>query len=405
MIGVNTDRDIGGQTPVSIQHIPVLDGLRLIAILPVIFWHAGLRGLRNFLDQFNLGLQNEDLWLPNGHIGVFLFFFISGFVISAPAFARGSAPDVLKFYWNRLRRLYVPYILVVIGCGLLLFISGREVKHFDGSPTAPGYVFQSILASTGFVHQLVLGEHPNVNPPLWSLEIEMQFYLLAPFILMLLVRLKNLWQLLAILLATCLMNVAITVSTDAFRQDHSWLYFAYLFMLGSVMAWLFRRMRGMNIRLSYRTDLLFLAGLTLLCASGFYEELKVVPLWMAIARPFVHVLAISLICFGAFYGRATNAFLSMRWVISLGIACYSIYLTHVPLIEMLNKFAVKRLVFSNEVLTILADMAVLTLAALAAGLAYHVIIERRFMSRRQLDAVAKAPGLKDAQPAFVCRGT
>lgn len=401
MAGNGTAHSSAGGKAASFQHIPVLDGLRLIAILPVIFWHAGLRGLRNFSDQFSLGLGNEDLWLPNGHIGVFLFFFISGFVISAPAYAREKAPEFMKFYWNRLRRLYVPYILVVIGCAFLIAVSGRELRHFDGTPAGPGYLITSLLASTGFVHQLVLGEHPNLNPPLWSLELEMQFYLLAPLMLMLFVRLKQLWQFLAILFLACLVNVALSISTVAFRQDHTWLDYAYLFILGSVLAWQFQRMRGVNIRLSYRTDLLFIAGLLLLAGSGYYEELKVVPVWVAIARPFVHVAAIALMCCGAFYGKATNTILSMRWIMTVGIACYSIYLTHVPLIEIVNRFAVKRLVFGNEALTILVDMTVLTLAALAVGMAYHVIVERRFMSRKQLDALAQGPAVTEARPRFV----
>jgi peptidoglycan/LPS O-acetylase OafA/YrhL len=229
----------------------------------------------------------------------------------------------------------------------------------------------------------------------------MQFYLLAPLMLMLFVRLRHFSQFLFILLLACLLSVWLSLTSVAFRQNHTLLDYAYLFVLGSVLAWQYQRMRHVNIRLSYRTDVLFVAGFALLIASGYFEEWKVVPVWVSIARPFAHVAAIVCMCCGAFYGKATNAFLSMRYVTAIGIACYSIYLTHVPLIEIVNKFAVKRLVFGNEYLTIAADLVILTLAALAVGMAYHYVVERRFMSRNQLQAVAAAtPLAKPVPPGY-----
>lgn len=375
------------------RYIPLLDGLRFLAILPVLFWHSGLRGLRSFSNQFNLDLANDHLLLPNGHIGVFIFFFISGFVIAAPAFAKGVPQEPLRFYRNRLWRLYAPYILVVIACFLMLLVSGRQVLHADGAPADPSYLYTSVLASAFFQHQLFLQEHPVLNPPLWSLEIEMQFYLVAPFLLGWLLKFKSAAQFAGLLFLSCLMcGVIGAADMTSFRLDFTLLNYLYLFILGIIMCRFHPEMKAWNIAKSFRFDLLFLAGLSLLIATGYFEELRHTPMWVAIMRPFAHVAAVSAIYVGALYGRASNAVFTGSFAITIGLACYSIYLIHVPFMEVVNKFVLSKFVLPNEFANEALAIVILCALSVLAGLVFYHLVERHFMTRRE-------PAPKALQPA------
>src|SRR5215470_3611838 len=81
------------------DYVPQIDGLRFLAILPVLFYHAGLRGARISPDPtVNEALMSA--WLPMGGLGVSLFFFISGYIIAYP-FLSGRAPRLADFYKRR----------------------------------------------------------------------------------------------------------------------------------------------------------------------------------------------------------------------------------------------------------------------------------------------------------------
>ena len=169
------------------EFIPEVDGLRFVAITGVLVSHL----LMNFLvktgriagvgeiETLDAGVCERFLItvLLNGTLGVQLFFVISGFILGMP-FARahfGVRPMVkLRAYFlRRLTRLEPPYII----CLVLLFSAavwmGRE--SFAG-------LLPHLLASILYLHNAIYGEYSRVNGVAWTLEIEVQFYLLAPLL-------------------------------------------------------------------------------------------------------------------------------------------------------------------------------------------------------------------------------
>ena len=161
-----------GRVTSSGSYVPEIDGLRFLAIMPVLFFHAGLRGARISSDP----VANEAMlsaWLPMGGLGVSLFFFISGYIISYP-FLSNRAPQLSHFYKRRLLRLEPPYIVAMLGCFLVLSLyTPSRAPNFDFTQ-AP--LWQSLVASLTYTHGLIFGQSPKLNPPAWSLEREMQFY-------------------------------------------------------------------------------------------------------------------------------------------------------------------------------------------------------------------------------------
>lgn len=146
-----------------------IDGLRAIAVLAVILHHLG--------------------YLPNGYLGVDIFFSISGYLITTIIYRETSfsGASVIGFYLRRIRRI-IPMILLV---SLASLITGLIVMLPDDLEN----LCQSIIATNFFSNNVLLlltsfnyWNGANDYKPLmhtWSLGIEEQFYLLYPFIFLL----------------------------------------------------------------------------------------------------------------------------------------------------------------------------------------------------------------------------
>jgi len=115
----------------STTYVPQIDGLRFLALVPVLVWHAGLRGERFHAAHSGAALAVDErisYWLPHGHLGVFIFFFISGYIIAYP-FLAGRAPSLSSFYKRRLYRLEPPYILAMCLSFLALYVVGYKPEQ------------------------------------------------------------------------------------------------------------------------------------------------------------------------------------------------------------------------------------------------------------------------------------
>lgn len=160
------------------RFIPEIDGFRLLAILVVLNEHIYSQVAR----ARGVSWPNWLLMPDYGTRGVFLFFTISGFILGLP-FARRALlhPQEIErhpfsyrtYLLRRVTRLEPPYVLTLV----LRFVLILAVFHSDVRELAPHFV-----ASLFYVHNIVFGTMSPVSPPTWSLEVEVQFYLLAPLL-------------------------------------------------------------------------------------------------------------------------------------------------------------------------------------------------------------------------------
>ena len=161
--------------------IPEIDGLRFIAIFAVAVFHlaAGLaiKSPAAYALSQN-GFVGTIAW--HGFRGVELFFVISGFILALPFashFLEGRPRVSLgQYFLRRVTRLEPPYLLAM----MLLFLLQTVVRGRSAAQLWP-----HLCASLVYLHNLVYGTESPINNISWSLEIEIQFYLLVPLLSML----------------------------------------------------------------------------------------------------------------------------------------------------------------------------------------------------------------------------
>ena len=152
----------------AIDYRPDIDGLRAVAVLSVIVYHAGLK------------------WLSGGYFGVDVFFVISGFLITSILYGelRDGNFSILRFYDRRVRRILPALCLVLLVSSFVavFLLSPMELRSFGQSTTAT-----ALFLSNFFFWQEAgyFAPHADELPLLhtWSLAVEEQFYIAFPIVL------------------------------------------------------------------------------------------------------------------------------------------------------------------------------------------------------------------------------
>jgi peptidoglycan/LPS O-acetylase OafA/YrhL len=308
----------------SIKYRPEIDGLRALAVVPVLLYHA-------------------QLGAPGGFVGVDVFFVISGYLITSLLLKKmASAPlDLLEFWERRVRRLFpalavVTFATLVVGWFLLL---PADYKELGESVCA-----QTLLSSNIFFwrHTSYFDGAADLKPLLhtWSLAVEEQFYLLYPLLLLGLAKLRRPIGELAFL-SLCLLSFAVSVDGVAHHPQAAFYLLPsriWELGLGAIVAGL---PRTIILFPTWVPELASWIGLaTILYAMSFYNA----------ATPFPGIAAL-LPCGGAVLFIVSNGlrltiagkFLSWRPFLFIGLISYSLYLWHWPILVFSNYWALNPL--------------------------------------------------------------
>jgi peptidoglycan/LPS O-acetylase OafA/YrhL len=312
--------------------IPEIDGLRFIAISAVLFHHL----LAMFLSGSGRGAEvrtyaqwfaaADQSWLVIpaycGHFGVNLFFVISGFILALPfarrALNQKAAPDLKSYYLRRVTRIEPPYLISLIAIFLI---------HWRQWGVGPELI-PNLIASFFYSHNLVYGRESAINGVAWSLEIEIQFYLLTP-LLVLMFRLRNAAArralILALIVAFGVLSQWVIYPSGSARLPLSLLNFAHYFLTGFLLAdlYLTGRLRSADKRLAWDSVTLGAAAAIVATLTRFGQYYFLLP------------LMVGLLYAGFFLGRLSNAFARARWIVIIGGMCYTIYLYHILIISNL----------------------------------------------------------------------
>jgi peptidoglycan/LPS O-acetylase OafA/YrhL len=345
----------------SAKLIPQIDGLRFIAIVIVLIDHILNQGAP-FMSTggFLAAVDRRAI----GFRAVYLFFTLSGFILALP-FARqylqdGRHVDIPAYFRRRLTRLEPPFIVAML-LRLIAFLAFTTVST--------GTIFVHFIASIFYLHSAIFGPASSINIPAWSLEIEVQFYIVAPLLAMLF-RVRPAWLRRGIVIAAILaFSFASQLPAFLFNQR---LFFSLLcnlqyFLAGFLVCDLYV-LRDFYRERSYSWDI---AGVGCLLYIVWATNS-----WSGISDP----LANSIICLAAFYGHLLPRFLSLAFVGIVGGMCYSIYLTHNSVITGVHVFLVHIPGLTSHWLAFNTALFSLSIAAtLFVGTLFFVLIERPCM--------------------------
>jgi peptidoglycan/LPS O-acetylase OafA/YrhL len=322
----------------TVHHVGVIDGLRGIAILAVVWFHFHqLSGLPAHFDIGNTRIDFSFLQ-GSGYLGVELFFFISGFVLFYPyakyVFEAAAKPTVREFIYRRFIKIVPSYylsIVLVVALGPLMFFPSHVTDH-------------SIVSHLAFVHNFFSSDVTGLNAVLWSLPIEVQFYLIFPLLCVAFVR----WP---VLTAIAMSAVAIAYrywSTACCVTDHAFLRyqvpeFADFFALGMLCSYLYVKARAQKplwaLRPEWATMSVLVAGsLIVLMLRNVFAPLGPTGGLGANRPEQLFYLAVLIFWFSLSSLLASNwwrVFLSNRVLVFFATISYNLYLYHLILASSL----------------------------------------------------------------------
>jgi peptidoglycan/LPS O-acetylase OafA/YrhL len=291
---------------------PDIDGLRAVAVLSVVFYHAYPNGL-----------------FAGGFVGVDVFFVISGYLISKILFTEieDHRFSIATFYRRRIRRIF-PALAVclaaVLAYGFVVLMPSELAqlgKHvFFGA---------SFLSNLALWNESGYFDSAGSSKPLlhlWSLGVEEQFYILWPALLWIAFKLKAATRrmMAALFLASFAANIALSL-TDISSDFYLPISRVWELLAGAGLAW----RRDIDLSPTVRNSI-SLAGIGAILTSAvlFTSEMRF-PGWLALL-PIAGATALILAGPEAMVNRSV---LSNRVAIFVGLISYPLYLWHWPLIS------------------------------------------------------------------------
>lgn len=327
IIFINNSTIVGSMR--YLNYRPEIDGLRGLAVLSVVIFHA------------NKGI------LPGGFIGVDIFFVISGFLITKIIY--GSAIDggfsYKEFYHRRIKRILPVFFFVMM---IAIIVSYLIMLPYDFLYFTKSAVSTLFFASNMFFGRSVDYFSPNTSEyPLlhtWSLSVEEQYYILFPVILLMIY--KRGWKTIISLISFLLvLSVSVSCLLPLFpgllKYNYYWLPSrAYELMIGSLTAiWLINKKipRKLSSWMPFVGMVLILISLVFIKENDKYPgALGLIPC-LGTAMILLHE------------GDAKNyinRLLSTRVAVFFGLISYSLYLWHWPTLSFV------RYIFNESEITI-----------------------------------------------------
>lgn len=367
------------------NYLPELDGLRFVAITMVVVFHvwgyyrvyAPATSVDEAADH---PMVHEVLRGWQG--GVQLFFVISGFILGLP-FARhvlsNGPPIVLKQYFlRRLSRLEPPYIVAMIG----LFAASVALGKYTFSE-----LFPSLLASLVYLHNIVFQKFPLVTVVAWSLEIEVQFYILAPLIALIfrLPRLQRRGLLFAVI-------VGMPVLHEFFQLPFKSIYdHIQFFLSGFLLADLYATRSKDKVDAWWSIPV----GLALL---AFMLGVRQTETW---PNRIAHPLVLAAFCYVALNFDSWRRALGTPWLSIIGGMCYSIYLLHFAVISLFGRAVVRLQPTPYFLPNFLVHLLLQAIVVLGVGAVFFHFVERPCMRREWYRDLPRPSFWKRAVPVPV----
>jgi peptidoglycan/LPS O-acetylase OafA/YrhL len=293
-----------------------IDGLRALAVLPVILFHAGFTTF------------------SGGFVGVDIFFVISGYLITTiivDEMDKGSF-SLLNFYERRARRI-LPALFFVMLCTLpfaWFWMLPQDLKSFSQSLVAVPIFGSNVLfwLTSGYFDTA-----SELKPLLhtWSLAVEEQYYVLFPVFLMLAWKLGKKW-IISLLLIVAIFSVL--VADYGSRNHPSFTFYllptrAFEILIGALISLYINHKRSIISVSQSVSQSVSLAGFALILYAIFAFD-KNTP--SPSSYTLIPTIGAGLILVFANNGNIVGKLLGSKLAVGIGLISYSAYLWHQPLL-------------------------------------------------------------------------
>ena len=303
------------------KHRPEIDGLRALAVIPVILFHAGFEGF------------------SGGFVGVDVFFVISGYLIATLIISEMTASEfrLLTFYERRARRLLPALFFVLAVCMPLAWLTlvPANLKSFGESLMA------SATFLSNFLYSFVLGgyfDNSSEFRPLihtWSLSLEEQFYIVFSLMMVALWRFGIKWTVIILTIGFGLTLSFSVIGSQFYGHPLDWLgsqgafYIARAWEPGLGVLTAFYLFYKDPVRsMAANQTLSFLGLVSVVFSIFFFDQATPVPGLPAL----IPTVGTCLIIIAAMQGTFVHRILSLPILVGIGLISYSAYLWHQPLL-------------------------------------------------------------------------
>ena len=340
--------------------------MRGLAILLVVFYHNF-----GFINYFFFG------WL-----GVDLFFVLSGFLITKILVSTLQHPNFLRqFFIRRTLRIFPVYYLV-----LVIFLIIFPTLHFN-IPGLPYFLNNQIWLWTYLQNWLFIVKPPGNNlllTHLWSLAVEEQFYLVWPFVILIIKRVKVLFVFMLALLVTL---IALRYFLWIFKIENFSYFNLYTFSridgicIGSMLALL--RIFNKNGLKKFTPVIVFtLAGFNFLFYFFNEKTQSTLPFMAIVGYTTFAVLFALLVNEGVEEkSKVINIIFNNKILKFFGTISYSLYVFHWPLHLLMVPHIMKWLIESinNQIYVLIISASLTTLASILLSILSYHYFERYFI--------------------------
>ncbi|MGD0462771.1 MAG: acyltransferase [Tepidisphaeraceae bacterium] len=391
--------------PKPAQNLKYLEGLRGLAAIVVTLQHVYFHtlwgtNLTGWQAKFVIVLG----WLFPGRSAVALFIVLSGYLLMRPVVREGAGQipgGTWAYIRRRAKRILPPYYAsLAFSIALILLIpplrGPLSPEWVDAGPAFgnknPALGAQDLAAHLLLVHNLSWNWASKIDPPMWTIATEWQIYFLFPLILL------PVWRRLGS--AGCIavglgIGLGFYFLTGKGHAAAPWLL--GLFAMGAAAAAPPRDLPHRSAQMIGWLAAILLAISTVItfeCAFGMLRFLTVdgIPGLWPYLWAFDIIVGASSACFLVFAAASKASdqphflvrWLSSRWLVHVGVASYSLYLIHDPILAVL-KLGLDRMQLGPWT----QFGAMLTVGGMIVGVAtwlFHIIFERPFMTAARVRA-------------------
>jgi peptidoglycan/LPS O-acetylase OafA/YrhL len=325
---------------------PDVEGLRALAILLVVLYHANVPGVRG------------------GFVGVDVFFVISGFLITGLLVSeagRSGRVSILRFYARRARRILPAATLVII---LTVLASYHYLGFLVGNQVADDGKWATVFLAN--IHFASLGTNyfssevpPSPLQHMWSLSVEEQFYAVWPLLVLLVTAAARRFSLRVCLGAVLGVIIVASFAWSVIETDQNgvWAYFSPLTRGWELAAGGLVAVAAPLVERIPRMVAIALGGIGLIgvIVSGTTYSSHTTYPGAAVALPVLGTAAV-IVAGSAVAGSGVELLLRLRPVQWLGARSYSLYLWHWPFLVIAAEHAGKTLSVGQNLLWVLAAL-------------------------------------------------